>query len=176
MSSDALLTFIILGATIALFATDRVRLDVVALLSLLALTLTGVAPLDVALSGFSNPAVLMIAGGIVIVRCMLDFAWTGLGTPFPLDAPRRFVAVGFYRFVRNPMYLGMALVLSGETLLVRGIRMEMFAMIVVLWAAVALLVVAYEEPTLKRLFGDEYEQYLRAVPRWIPRLTPYQRV
>jgi protein-S-isoprenylcysteine O-methyltransferase Ste14 len=120
------------------------------------------------------PLVLMIAGGIVVVRCMLDFAWTGLGTPAPFDPPRRFVAVGFYRWVRNPMYLGMALVLIGEALLARGIRTEMFVMIVVLWGAVSLLVILYEEPNLKRLFGDEYEEYLRAVPRWIPRLTPYR--
>lgn len=66
MTSDALITLVILGATIALFASDRLRLDVVAMLSLLALTLTGVAPLEVALSGFSNPAVLMIAGLFVI--------------------------------------------------------------------------------------------------------------
>jgi protein-S-isoprenylcysteine O-methyltransferase Ste14 len=120
------------------------------------------------------PLVLMIAGGIVVVRCALDFAWTGLGTPAPFDPPRRFVAVGFYRWVRNPMYLGMALVLIGEALLVRGIRAEMFVMIVVLWAVVASFVVLYEEPTLKRLFGDEYERYRREVPRWIPRLSPYR--
>ena len=66
MTGAALTTFVILGATIALFASDRVRLDVVALLSLLALTITGVAPVDVALSGFSSPAVLMIAGLFVI--------------------------------------------------------------------------------------------------------------
>lgn len=66
MSTEALVTFVILGATIALFASDRLRLDVVAMLSLLALTLTGVAPLEVALSGFSSPAVLMIAGLFVI--------------------------------------------------------------------------------------------------------------
>jgi di/tricarboxylate transporter len=64
--TDALITFVILGATIGLFASDRLRLDVVAMLSLLALTLTGVAPLEVALSGFSNPAVVMIAGLFVV--------------------------------------------------------------------------------------------------------------
>ncbi len=72
MTGAALLTFVILGATIALFASDRVRLDVVALLSLIALTVTGVAPLDVALSGFSSPAVLMIAGLFVIGAALTE--------------------------------------------------------------------------------------------------------
>ena len=66
MTNDALITFVILGATIALFASDRLRLDVVALLSLLALTLTGVTSIEAALSGFSSPAVLMIAGLFVV--------------------------------------------------------------------------------------------------------------
>lgn len=66
MTNAALVTFVILGGTIALFVSDRLRLDVVAMLSLLALTLTGVAPVEVALSGFSNPAVLMVAGLFVV--------------------------------------------------------------------------------------------------------------
>ena len=119
------------------------------------------------------PMLLVIAGGAVVVRCMMDFAWTGLGTPAPFDPPRRFVAVGLYRWVRNPMYLGMTLILVGEALMLPNVRNDMLVMTAVLAAIVAGFVLVYEEPTLKRLFGEEYERYLKAVPRWVPRGKPY---
>jgi protein-S-isoprenylcysteine O-methyltransferase Ste14 len=104
--------------------------------------------------------------------CAMEFALRGRGTPAPFDPPRRLVITGLYRWVRNPMYLGMALMLIGEAILVPHIWREMAVLFVVLSTAVTVLVVRKEEPDLRRLFRAEYEEYCRLVPRWIPRLTP----
>ena len=104
--------------------------------------------------------------------CAMEFALRGRGTPAPFDPPRRLVITGMYRWVRNPMYVGMAVMLIGETLLLPQIWGEMAAMITVLSIAVTVIVVRKEEPDLRRMFGSEYEEYCRQVPRWIPRLTP----
>lgn len=122
---------------------------------------------------WSIPAVvLMFIGGAIMLRCVWDFAWTGRGTPAPFDPPRRLVVTGLYRYVRNPMYVGMGLFLAGEALLLPEIRREMAIVIVLAWVAVTLFIILYEEPTLRRLFGDDYVAYCRSVRRWIPRLKP----
>ena len=121
------------------------------------------------------PISLMVVGGAICVGCFLAFGWRGRGTPFPLDPPREFVAVGFYRWVRNPMYLGMALVMIGEALLLPAITTEMLIVTAILAALVTLLVVFYEEPHLHEVFGAEYDHYRQQVPRWIPRFRPYVR-
>ena len=95
----------------------------------------------------------------------------GTGTPAPIDPPRNLVVSGLYRFVRNPMYVGVALVLLSEAALFGSFRLLEYALIV--WAAFFLFVVAYEEPALRRKFGVSYQAYFEAVPRWIPRLTPW---
>lgn len=117
--------------------------------------------------------ILMTLGATVMIRCLWDFAWTGRGTPAPFDPPRRLVIAGLYRYVRNPMYLGMGLFLIGEALVLPDVRLEMLALVAVLWIAVSLFILFYEEPTLQRLFGDDYANYRRNVRRWIPRLTPF---
>lgn len=104
--------------------------------------------------------------------CAMEFALRGRGTPAPFDPPRRLVITGLYRWVRNPMYLGMAVMLIGETLLLPQIWREMAVMIAILSVVVAVLVVKKEEPDLRRLFGADYQEYCRQVPRWIPRVTP----
>jgi protein-S-isoprenylcysteine O-methyltransferase Ste14 len=118
---------------------------------------------------------LMVVGGSVMVSCIFDFAWRGLGTPAPFDAPRRLVVSGLYRWVRNPMYLGMGLFMVGEAMLVPSIMRAMLMLVTILWAVVTLFIVLYEEPTLRRLFGAEYENYCRHVHRWLPRLTPFDK-
>ena len=108
----------------------------------------------------------IVAGGLVMVACVAEFATRGRGTPAPIDPPRQLVVRGPYRFVRNPMYLGMVLVLLGELSLAfsRG-----FAGYIAGWfACMHLLVVLYEEPTLRRKFGVDYERYTREVGRWWP--------
>lgn len=128
-------------------------------------------------SGVSRPAAvgpielvgaaLVAAGGSLAVWCVLTFALAGRGTPAPFDPPRRLVASGPYRFVRNPMYIGAALALGGAALFYRSwpLLLYMVAFLVILHGFVLL----YEEPTLRRTFGEEYEDYRRRVRRWWPR-------
>ncbi|HYI09106.1 MAG TPA: isoprenylcysteine carboxylmethyltransferase family protein [Thermoanaerobaculia bacterium] len=115
----------------------------------------------------------MTVGGVIMLRCIWDFAWRGLGTPLPLDPPRRLVVDGLYRWVRNPMYVGMGIFLIGEALLFPAITRDYLLLLPILWAIVTAFVMAYEEPTLRRLFGADYEEYLRNVGRWVPRVRPY---
>jgi protein-S-isoprenylcysteine O-methyltransferase Ste14 len=96
---------------------------------------------------------------------------SGRGTLAPIDPPRHLVRVGLYRHVRNPMYVGALLVLVGEALFFESERLGFYAAIMAL--VYHLFVVLYEEPRLRDLFSEEYENYRRAVPRWIPRLAPY---
>jgi protein-S-isoprenylcysteine O-methyltransferase Ste14 len=113
-------------------------------------------------------AVLMATGAMLALSCVAVFVTVGRGTPAPFDAPRRFVAVGPYAWVRNPMYIGGWLVLMGWALYRGSPLLLAFA---VAWLGLAhLFVLGYEEPTLRDKFGADYERYLRAVPRWIPRL------
>lgn len=110
-----------------------------------------------------------IAAGVALyARCARDFATAGRGTPNPADPPRRLVARGPYRRVRNPMYLAVLAVAWGEALLAASPLLARYAlgMLVVLH----LLVVAWEEPRLARAFGEAYERYRGRVPRWLPRL------
>lgn len=120
--------------------------------------------------------VLMVIGGAIMLRCVWDFAWTGRGTPMPLDPPRRLVVTGLYRWVRNPMYLGMAIFLVGEAILLPEILRSMLLVLLGAWVLVHGFILLYEEPKLRELFGDEYLEYCRNVSRWIPRLTPFDNV
>lgn len=106
-------------------------------------------------------------GGIIALWCILAFATLGRGTPAPFDPPRKLVVRGPYRFVRNPMYLGAELALAGAALFYESAS---------LWAYTAgflllmhLFVILYEEPALRRSFGEEYENYCRQVRRWLPK-------
>ena len=119
--------------------------------------------------------VVVAIGAAVGLPCVWEFAWRGLGTPFPLDPPRRLVISGPYRYVRNPMYLGMGIALIGEALVFPHIARGMLAEIAILWAAVSLFIIFGEEPILRRMFGAEYDDYRTHVRRWIPRLTPFDK-
>lgn len=110
----------------------------------------------------------LVLGASGYLACAWDFSFRGRGTPAPIDPPRFLVRGRLYRFVRNPMYVCVGLVLTGESLLF-GSAAPLF-LVTTLWPLFHLFVVLYEEPTLRRKFGAEYEQYLREVPRWIPRL------
>jgi protein-S-isoprenylcysteine O-methyltransferase Ste14 len=88
------------------------------------------------------------------------------------DPPRRLVITGLYRWVRNPMCVGIGMMLIGEGLLVPQIWREMAALTAVLLIAVVVLVTRKEEPDLRGIFGSEHDEYCRQVPGWIPRLTP----
>lgn len=126
---------------------------------------------------FQNPRPygwIVVAVGLAIgLPCVWEFAWRGFGTPAPFDPPRRLVVTGPYRFVRNPMYVGFGLVLLGEAIVFPNSAKVLLPLIVILWGAVSLFIIGYEEPTLRRMFGAEYEAYCRQVRRWIPRLRPW---
>ena len=107
-------------------------------------------------------------GAVVAVWCILTFAWIGNGTPAPFDPPRRLVIRGPYRVVRNPMYVGAGLVLAGAALFYESVPLLAYDGIFVL--ACHLFVVWYEEPTLRRSFGAEYEAYCHRARRWWPRV------
>jgi protein-S-isoprenylcysteine O-methyltransferase Ste14 len=113
---------------------------------------------------------LMAAGVAGYLACVRDFVVQGRGTPNPLDPPRRFVATGLYRHVRNPMYVSIGLVVVGEALLWQ--TRELLLYLLLLWPLFHLFVTLYEERHLRAVFGAEYVDYLRQVPRWVPRLRP----
>jgi protein-S-isoprenylcysteine O-methyltransferase Ste14 len=110
----------------------------------------------------------LAAGCAIYLWCLWDFAAFGRGTPAPIDAPRRLVVRGLYRYVRNPMYVGVLLVIAGWALLFQSPRVLGYGAIVALFFH--LFVVAVEEPTLRGKFGRSYERYCREVGRWVPRL------
>jgi protein-S-isoprenylcysteine O-methyltransferase Ste14 len=117
---------------------------------------------------------VMLAGASLAVACVATFVVIGRGTPAPFDPPRQFVAVGPYRCVRNPMYIGGALLLAGFALYLPSGAALIFCLPWLLLAHI--FVLAYEEPALRRKFGAPYETYCRTVPRWIPRLrAPHEQ-
>jgi len=119
-------------------------------------------------AGIGAVGVVLIAlGATSYLWCAWNFAWVGLGTPAPIDPPRKLVAVGLYRFVRNPMYVAVVSVLLGEGLIFES--WLLFAYAFIAWTSSHLFVVLYEEPTLRRKFGPQYDEYRRHVPRWIPK-------
>jgi len=105
-------------------------------------------------------------GAAVYFWCAWDFATAGRGTPAPIDPPKFLVARGLYRVVRNPMYVGILLILMGESLVFESFTVLRYA--VGVWFFFYLFVVLYEEPELRRKFGASYEEYRASVPRWIP--------
>ena len=110
---------------------------------------------------------LWIIGGVILLWSFWNFLIEGRGTPAPIDPPKKLVATGFYRYVRNPMYVGVLLILIGHFLWFKNVWLIVYT--VVAFLIVHLFVTLYEEPTLKRKFGARYEEYLKKVPRWIPR-------
>ena len=115
----------------------------------------------------------MTAGALGALWSLGAFALIGQGTPAPIDPPRDLVAVGLYRFVRNPMYVAVLLVVFGEALLFSSSALAVYGL--TLWAFFHLFVVFYEEPALTRRFGDSYRRYRAAVPRWLPRWPRQER-
>jgi len=115
---------------------------------------------------------VIAAGAALYLWCAYNFAAVGRGTPGPWDAPRRVVARGPYRWVRNPIYLAALLVVLGEAGLFGSPRLLAYAG--VLAACFHLFVIGYEEPALRRRFGPAYLAYRRAVPRWIPHRPRYE--
>jgi protein-S-isoprenylcysteine O-methyltransferase Ste14 len=115
---------------------------------------------------------LLIAGLVALVHAFVRFVVEGLGTPAPVAAPDRLVVGGVYRYVRNPMYVAVLAAIIGQALLLGQLGLLLYAGAA--WLVVAAFVRWYEEPTLTRRFGADYEAYRRAVPAWWPRLRPWE--
>src|SRR5918993_2939440 len=116
--------------------------------------------------------ILLIAGLIALLSAFVRFVVEGLGTPAPVAAPERLVVGGVYRYVRNPMYVAVLAAIVGQALLLGRLGLLLYA--VAAWLVAAAFVRWYEEPTLTRRFGADYEAYRRAVPAWWPRLRPWE--
>lgn len=110
-----------------------------------------------------------LGGAVLYLWCAGAFTFIGKGTPAPIDAPVFLVRSGPYRRVRNPMYIGVFSVLLGEVILFHSLSLLVYMLLA--GTVVHLFVVFYEEPSLRRRFGESYEAYLHNVPRWLPRLS-----
>ena len=126
---------------------------------------------QLALLALAAGIVFLVIGFVLFSCCVSLFVRIGRGTLAPWDPTRNLVAVGPYRFVRNPMISGVLFMLLGEALL-WGSSLISF------WAALFVLInhiyfVRFEEPGLEERFGESYRQYKMNVPRWIPRLRPW---
>lgn len=111
-----------------------------------------------------------VLGFAAAVRCFWDFGWTGRGTPAPIAPPQRLVVVGFYRHVRNPMYVGFVSGWIGLWVVFGRATMASLIGAALVLLGLHLFVILYEEPTLRRKFGADYEEYCRHVGRWWPRV------
>ena len=136
-------------------------------------TVTVVIPHTLASDGtqpshLSSIGFLPMAMGVAIyLWCAWDFASAGRGTPAPIDPPKVLVARGLYRFVRNPMYVGVVLILAGESVTFQSARIFRYTLLTRLFFH--LFVMFYEEPVLKHKFGTPYQDYLNKVNRRLPR-------
>ena len=111
---------------------------------------------------------LWTVGAWIIIRCCIDIIRHGHGTPAHMDPPKELITTGFYRHVRNPVYLGALLAMIGHILWSGSIWVIVYFLIYVI--AFYILITVFEEPSLRTRFGLGYEEYLKRVPRWIPRL------
>lgn len=129
------------------------------------------APAGITPATHTGPAqvvgiIVVVLGLGLAITCVLTFAFAGKGTPAPFDPPRTLVIAGPYRWVRNPMYIGAGAALFGAALYYHSLALAGYALLFVVMTYGFVLL--YEEPHLRRVFGQPYEDYLRTVHRWIP--------
>jgi protein-S-isoprenylcysteine O-methyltransferase Ste14 len=145
-------------------------------------TVAGLVPWWISRWRFESPAIwwlplrvagclVVAAGTLILLDSFARFAMKGLGTPAPIFPTRHLVVSGLYRYVRNPMYLAVVAVIFGQGLILVNARLLEYGALV--WLGFHLFVVAYEEPTLRATFGQEYACFYNNVARWIPRLSPW---
>lgn len=148
----------VLGSTVFFFAAPCV--------------VAGVLPWWI--SGWAAPRfwlgfVVVAAGAFVVLRAFVRFVREGRGTPAPVAPTEELVVGGDYRFVRNPMYVGVVAAIGGQALVFLDWRV--FGYGVIAWAVMASFVRWYEEPVLRERYGRQYDEYCRAVPAWIPTVS-----
>jgi protein-S-isoprenylcysteine O-methyltransferase Ste14 len=117
--------------------------------------------------------IMLIALGLpVLLLAIYKFATAGLGTPLPAAPTTHLVISGPQRFVRNPMYIAVVVIILGQALILEQAELLWYAALVAVTTATFVRI--YEEPTLQRQFGDEYDRYRKAVHAWVPRMRPYR--
>ncbi|TIS54248.1 MAG: isoprenylcysteine carboxylmethyltransferase family protein [Mesorhizobium sp.] len=116
--------------------------------------------------------ILVVGAAAILLHAFARFALEGLGTPAPVAPTEKLVVGGVYRHVRNPMYVAVLSIIFGQALIFSSWAVFVYGLIAA--AAMISFVKAYEEPTLARRYGAEYETYRRAVPGWLPRITPWR--
>ena len=112
--------------------------------------------------------VISTFGAVIVLWSVLSFAFMGRGTPAPFDPPRKLVIQGPYQYVRNPMYVGAGFALAGAAIFYESLPLTGY--MALFFLITHLFVIWYEEPTLKRSFGADYDLYCGQVRRWIPKL------
>jgi protein-S-isoprenylcysteine O-methyltransferase Ste14 len=151
--------FVVAPGTIALWLPWRITRGRV---QALPAALAPVRPLGVVLAG---------VGALGLAACFARFVVQGLGTPAPVMPPQRLVITGLYRYVRNPMYVAILWMLTGEALALGSLDLVLYASGV--WLMFHLWVLGYEEPSLRAKFGADYAAYCAGVRRWWPRTRPW---
>src|SRR5580698_54958 len=118
-------------------------------------------------------AVLIAVGLVPLSESIVRFIRVGRGTLSPTHPTERLVVSGLYRYVRNPMYVGVLMLIAGQALLFRS--SALWAYLGYVAVGFQLFVLVYEEPTLRRKYGEDYEEFCRNVRRWVPRLRPWRQ-
>ena len=137
------------------------------------LSRSGISPPEAIGAAQHTGMLITTGGGVLALWCIVSFAVVGRGTPAPFDPPRRLVVRGPYAVVRNPMYIGAGLALAGASLFYSSLVLLGYAAAFLL--TTHLFVVLYEEPTLRRTFGTDYDAYCQQVRRWWPRMSKRRR-
>lgn len=115
--------------------------------------------------------ILILFGLALVLEAFARFTFYGRGTPAPFKPTERLVITGSYRYVRNPMYVAVVAIILGQAFLLGQRSLLVYALVV--WCCFQIFVLAYEEPTLERRYGQQYEAYRRGVRRWLPRTQPW---
>jgi protein-S-isoprenylcysteine O-methyltransferase Ste14 len=116
--------------------------------------------------------IILICGGVTLMIITISiFIRIGKGTLAPWSPTKKLVITGIYRYVRNPMIIGVLIVLIGESI-------SFLSLNILIWALIFFIInniyfLFYEEPDLEKRFGNDYKEYKKNVPRWIPRFKPY---
>jgi protein-S-isoprenylcysteine O-methyltransferase Ste14 len=155
------------NALIAALSTIIVPGGAVVLVPYLILQATGASSVPQLGPTQIGSLILALVGVSMVVWVSIAFVAQGKGTPAPIEPPKHFVATGLYRFLRNPMYFGALLTVFAEALFFRSGWLLLYGAI--LWLALHIPTVLFEEPQLERRFGESYRQYKARTPRWIPR-------
>ena len=112
-------------------------------------------------SGF----LVFVTGFLIMLICIISFAVKGQGTLSPADPTKKLVVTGLYRYSRNPMYIGVVMILTGEAIFFQSVSLWIYLLVVII--AFNIFILLHEEPRLQKDFGEEYKKYCQKVRRWI---------